>query len=121
MGTTFIVSALEIDKGKTPDWQAARTVVAELDNPSACSALLRAFQADDMDDIGIEAEYDECREKLMDAIKYMEDNWDEHSFDLRHTTLFVFAGSSWGDSVNGANEMAMFIESGAAKAAGFLV
>lgn len=116
MGACFIVSVLEIEKGGTPDWNAARKHIELLTDEQVEEAVMSAYQADSLKDIGCT----DPRRMLFQAVKTIEGDWDEHFVPLKHNDAMIYAGSSWGESVDGIEEMAMLEFSGAAKAAGFL-
>ncbi len=119
MSASFLASVLEIEKGKTPDWKAAREHVKQLTVEEAVQTVLKTYQAVELADVSLERK--DCRRRILHAIRYLEKSWSEHSLDLRGTTIFIFAGMSWGDSVEGMDEVTLLVHSGAAKAAGFLV
>jgi hypothetical protein len=119
MGASFVASALEIQKGQCPRWEAARAHIGALDKAKVEAAVLDAYQADSLDDVGL-ADVEECRQRLLSAVDKLEEEWDERSFDLSYTTVFVAAGMSWGDPPEGGSEISLLCASGAANAAGFM-
>lgn len=123
MSESFIASALEIQKGRKPDWDLARNHIRSLDAEQVQKVVLDAYQATSLDDIGGKGRNAErfCRNKLLAAVKYLEENYEEHSFDLAYTTICVFGGSSGGDLPDGVDEVTLFCECDAAGAAGFMV
>lgn len=105
MSADFIAAVLEFPKGKEPDWSAARNHIMGLSEHELAVVLnnTKGFDLNEED------------EGFIDAVK-----------EELSTTNLVCGGSSrtlssWGDEPDGVSEMQLFENSGAAKAAGFLV
>jgi len=116
MSASFLAAVLEIPRDKDPDWEAARTHIGHLTEEETIGVVCEANQTDNIEEAGIE----DARAELIRAVKYLEDNWDEHLVYLSSTKICVFAGDSWGDPIEGITEADLLAISGAAKKAGFI-
>jgi hypothetical protein len=127
MGADLIVGAVEMPKGKTPDWAAARAMCAQLTDAEAVVAVLSAgygeWSEDDMpDDVDAEA----ARDAVLTALDECEEGWlgfrrNMVSLSLAANDILIAAEMSWGDLPEGVQSINLFVDSGAAEVAGFVV
>lgn len=118
MGADLLISMVEIEKKKKPNFAKARTTLQKITDDAALKALEWATGCND-------AEPQEARERIGKALEAVEAGWNGH---LRlmvkvcglATDMLIAGGVSWGDSVEECEDISLFAESGLARAAGFL-
>lgn len=124
MGADLICSVLEIDKDKTPDFEAAVDFVKKLDVAQLWKAKYEVDQCD-MDDFPSGEEMEETlRQEALDAVEYAAEGWSGGyrnitTLYLKHSHVLFVGEMSWGDCPEGVDEFNLFAATGAAKAAGF--
>lgn len=115
MGADLIVAVLEIDHDKAPDW-------------NALDAWLLKLTDKDLEERHVESPSDPDEKATVDAIKaacnqvrdaYENGNRYTAAVRLSKTDVLIVGGLSWGDTPETVNEFDLFINSGAAKIAGF--
>jgi hypothetical protein len=123
MGAELIVSVLEFPKNKKePNWLAAQRHYAKMTAKQKREAYLAAVgdRSDTPDDLDISI-------WLSDSLTEVKSGYHNHNTSGMtklvgaKTILLIAADRTWGDSVPECDHIAIFAESGMAKAAGFLV
>lgn len=132
MGAEFICGVLETEKGAQPDFEAARRHLQAMSVEQLCQAFIEAsglsptdFEAEHIYSSDAEMAVD-ARSEFGDSIALVERAWNRElrvwaRFDGAKTTMLVTGEHSWGDPCEGIEVMSRFVESGCAKAAGFLM
>ena len=104
MGCDLIIGALEVDKDKVPDWDAARQTLAAL-TFEQCSGTIEELLMEtpepgtpEQDEIMVE-----FRERMVSALDSLQSMWGGGHrcavlIRLRASDVLVFGGGSWGDS-----------------------
>lgn len=118
MGRDLLVSFIEIEHDKKPNFKKAAAVLKKLDNETLQHAIEIATGNDQCDP-------EDARQRIEKALESVEMGWGEH---LRlmvkcrglATTILIAADGSWGDSVEECDDLNLFAEAGLAEAAGFL-
>ena len=133
MGADLMVAAVEIPHGKDPDWGAARRHLEGLSDREVVAVVLLVQEGEVLDDdtplAEIAEEYgfvaDEARDRLDTALTECEMGWEGGcrgmaSLSLAANAVLVAADRTTGEPVPEVDHLVIFVESGMAKAAGFL-
>jgi len=125
MGADLLVSCVEIEKDKEPDWESADTHIAAITEEEAKEIIAGRMGVllEDLDEI----EEGPYLKKVQDSYATVKDAWQGGCYRrfvklyLSRTIVFLAGDTSWGDAVQEVEDMSIFAESGAAAAAGFIV
>jgi len=125
MQSELSVTVLEMDNGQKPDWAAAEARLASMSDDEVRSAFLRAMDLDNarMERRGVKLS--KMRAELRRALDAVDDAWDGACGHIvrypgTRTEMLIGGGTSWGDDAEACAQVALFWESGMARAAGFL-
>ena len=118
MGADLLISLVEIEKKKKPNFKKAGTTLQKISDKAALDALEWATGCETADP-------KEARARIEKALESVVAGW---SGNLRQmvkvcglaTDMLIAGGVSWGDSVEECEDIALFVEAGLARAAGFL-
>lgn len=123
MGLNIIVSCVEMEKNKEPDWVAAAAALKAMTREelelAACYTLVYEDAIPDCTDV-------ELRKRLEEVLVNIQDGWEGHDtlyacFDGARTRILMSAGRTWGDSVDEVDAIIAFANSPMLKAAGFII
>ena len=133
MGADLMVTAVEIPHGREPDWGAANRHLEGLSDREVVEVVLLVEHGEDLDEDITPTENAEqygvtvasARERLDTALTECEEGWcggrrGMTLLSLVANAVLVAADQTWGDPVPEIDHLVMFVESGMAKAAGFL-
>lgn len=133
MGADLIVSAVEIERGKEPLWGAAEEHLKGMIPRDVVGCVLLIEQGEIIeDDISLEdVEYeydvteDGARKRLELALTECREGWLGErrgivSMSLVANAVLIAADRSFGDPVEDVDSLSLFVDSGMAKAAGFI-
>lgn len=123
MNYKVIMSAIEIEKGKEPDFESAMNHVKGLSDKEVIATYNKDLNEDDMDELD---DIFLMRSMLEGTIIMMRKAWNMECNDilrleLSKTNLIISGGGSYGDLPVGCNEIDDFVRFGFAKIAGFIV
>jgi len=123
MGADLIVTALEIERGKQPDFDAARRHLEGMSEKDCLNAYMDTVSIDDPSDVNEEVN---PRVFLETAFRDVRDGWSGElrgmtTLALSKTYVLIAGDMSWGDMPEGCDAISAFYQSGMAKAAGFIV
>lgn len=131
MGADLIAVSLVIDKDKKPDWDAAEKYLRDFSDAELIERLGFLAEHWGVEDMLPEADSEHFAEDVEEYRDWLlarvaetqsayEDGWRNttHQY-VRDTLVWTLADMSWGDPPEGYDSVCIFIDSGAAKAAGF--
>jgi len=124
MGADLILEWLQIDKGKTPDFEAGKKYVEELAKKPMAEWPKDYIERHLGDDLGTYDAKEEA-ERLSEALKHVEGAWrtgyrDTSIIEVCHKQLLITGGMSWGDDpTTSFNDIDRALCSGISKACGF--
>ena len=137
MGSDLRVAVLEINKNKEPDWQKAIDLVKGMSDFECQKAvdhsgdyfLLRVGMSETETAEAVEqlvGMVGDCGKKLLGVIETVRDGWEgNHRGIAGHTGVFtemlITGEMSWGDTPEIVQDFWLFLNSGLAEAAGFLL
>jgi hypothetical protein len=131
MGMDLLVSLLEIDHDKEPNWAKAQEHLDSMTDDVCVDTVLNVSGADELEDV-LPSDYpagmslaDRARKRIQEAAEAVKEGWDNGLRSMtkirgQRTTILIAAGESWGDDIEECTHMAYFDDSGCAEAAGFL-
>jgi hypothetical protein len=126
MGSELIVTVLEMDRGRTPDWAAAEGALAVMSDEALHSAYMEAMGLDEgaLEERGVE--HPKMRVEFQSALDALRDAWDGAGGDIvrymgARTEMLIGGGTSWGEDIEACTQINLFWESGMARVAGFAV
>lgn len=97
MGADLLLTALVIETGRAPDFDAARIAIEAV--TSAQIEVPDEFWDEDPDsDVGLEAIRHELRNSLDDLEAALQQSRELASLELRGATVYLTGGMSWGDA-----------------------
>jgi hypothetical protein len=124
VGADLIVSLIEIEKDKEPDWSKARSELAKLTEDEAADAVANAkcvsLSELESEDSG------PFLPQVQQAFEEVYAGWIGHHrfftrLDGAKTNMLITGDRTWGDPVDECESLALFVESGLANVAGFIV
>lgn len=126
MSQDLLISLIEIERGKDPDWSMAHKHIDKMNGTKLRKIHGSISCPED------KVRLSEClsvvasRRLAHEAIHLMEMGWAGNCSFVQQisgagTDLLIAGGTSWGDPVEECDQMFFFVDSGAAEAAGFLV
>ncbi|NDB86608.1 MAG: hypothetical protein EB127_28530, partial [Alphaproteobacteria bacterium] len=82
------------------------------------------YLEEDLKDSEILIEAKGAREAIMNSLENCQAGWENrhrlmNKLKLRNNTILLAAGETWGDNISQCDDIYLFADSGAAKAAGF--
>jgi hypothetical protein len=130
MGAELISAVLEIDKNVEPNWSESEKFINSMTDLEVLNIYSDAMQLgneyleEDLKDSEILSEVKDAREALINSLENCQAGWENQNrfmnkLKLRNNTILLAAGQTWGDNVPECDDIILFSESGAAKAAGF--
>lgn len=130
MGSELLISLLEIDHDKEPDWDLAQAHLDTLTDEVCINTILSVSGADEVEDVlplvpAGTSEGFRAKKRIRKAMESVKEGWANNLPNMvkvqgHRTTILIAGDSSWGDSIDECNDMAYFDDSGCATAAGFL-
>jgi len=123
MGADLIVAVLEIEKGKQPDFDAAKKHLEGMSEKDCVNAYMDTLMKDRESDVDEDVNARDFLKKVLEDVK---DGWNGNlrgmtTLALSKTYVLVAGDMSWGDMPEGCDAISAFYGSGMAKAAGFIV
>lgn len=135
MGVDLISAVLEIGNGIEPDWAKAENFIlniSDLELANTQSYILGLgdeYTQEDIDNANSEeSDFDldipYTRRSFIEAMENCKLGWENrlrlmNKIVLRHSTILLAAGESWGDNISTCDDIFLFAGCGAASAAGF--
>jgi len=118
MGRDMLISFVEIEHDKKPNFKKAAAVLKKLDAETLQHAIEIATGNE-------HCEAQDARNRIEKALENTVAGWNDNLRMMVKcrglaTTLLIAADGSWGDSVEECDDLNLFAESGLAEAAGFL-
>jgi len=135
MGVDLISAVLEIGNGIEPDWTKAENFILNMSDlelantQSYILALGDEYTQEDIDNANSEEsdfnlDIPSIRSSFIESMENCKLGWENrlrlmNKIVLRHSTILLAAGESWGDSIPTCDYIFLFAGCGAASAAGF--
>lgn len=131
MGVNLISAVLEIGNGIEPDWSKAENFIINMSDVDVANSYSETFG---LGEDYIEEETGEpyegkldvasLRNRFIEAMENCKLGWENrlrlmNKIILRHSTILLAAGESWGDNVETCDDIFLFAGCGAASEAGF--
>ena len=133
MGAELVANILEIEKGRTPDWEAAEShLISKSDDELSDVAADLIVHRQDVseDDAQGAACADErsskARTALLNVLQSVIDCWHGASrnaikYEATDTVILIVGGTTVGEPFHEIDDIEAFVASGMARAAGFIV
>lgn len=97
MGADLLITALVIESGRTPDFDASRAAI-ETVSSSQIEIPDEFWDHDPDTDAGLGAIRGELRDSLGELEAALQQSRELASFELRGVTVYLTGGMSWGDA-----------------------
>ncbi len=124
MGSNLLLTAVEIERDKQPDWDAAIKHVESLSDEDCARAVAEVEHGDDLEGVELSDYFDSAGQEVRNAVDWCINGWNGHLRGMIKICLaatdMLIAGDMADDKTEEMKHVELFIVSGAAEAAGFL-